>query len=147
MSTKPEQLMWDYLDDTMRGRWDAQRHEDKFSESVPDVSFACRGVDGWLELKVLPSWPKQPGVNVRMSHLRPGQVNWMEIRGKRGRGAVWLLLAVGTSNGLADWVLIHHTRVRDLYEAKLTREDLLTMPCCKSPGLAEMLLDAFSWYK
>jgi hypothetical protein len=147
MATKPEQKMWDYLTAAMRGRWDAQRHEDKLSNSVPDVSFACQGVDGWLELKTIEEWPKRATTMVKLQHLRSGQVNWMEDRGRRGRGACWVLLAVGGGFGNADWVLIHHTRIRDLYDGKMGKDELLALQSAKSSGLVEMLLDAFSWFK
>lgn len=113
---KPEQKQWDYLSRQMSGLWDAQRHEDRHSPDVPDVSFAMQGIDGWLELKTLAAWPKRSTTQVYLEHLTSGQVNWLERRGSRGSGRVWLLLAVGTEMAEAEWLLVPSTRVRTLYE-------------------------------
>lgn len=128
---KPEQRMWGYLSGKMHGMWDAQRHEDRYSEDIPDVSFALTvgnrgivGVDGWIELKTIPAWPASLKTMVNIPHLTSGQVNWMERRGSAGTGSVFMLLAVGVI-GHADWALIPYTRVRDVYERKLNKTGLI----------------------
>ncbi len=141
MASKPEQLMWTHLAGKMQGYWNAQRHEDELSDSIPDVSFARKGVDGWLELKIIEHWPKRESCAVNLSRLRPGQVNWMEERGKAGNGHCWLLLAVGESAGDATWVLIPHTSVRLVYDRALTRQEILSLfPHCHSSSLLQFML-------
>lgn len=147
MATKPEQRMWDYLSNTMRGDWDAQRHEDELSTSIPDVSFARNGVDGWLELKTIAALPKRASTPITLKHLRSGQVNWLESRGRRGAGACWLLLAVGEEMSQADWYLVHHTRVRELYDGEFLAEDLRRLPRANSQSVRELLLDAIARVK
>lgn len=142
MATKAEQLMWDYLSGVMRGRWDAQRHEDKYSDSIPDVSFARGGVDGWLELKIIPAWPKKANTPINLSHLRPGQVNWLEDRGRAGNGACYLLLAVGPTPSKAEWLLVHWSVVREVYDRTITHEQLYAKATdwCLAAGLHEMMV-------
>lgn len=119
----PEARQWRYLRDQMAGHWHVQRHEDKHSEDIPDVSFAARGVDGFLELKTLAKWPVKPNTPVRIAHLTGGQVNWMEERGAAGNGHVYLLLAIGGLMNEAEWFLVPYTRVRSLYEGAFIRDD------------------------
>lgn len=122
--TKPEQLQWQYLSKAMSGLWDAQRHEDRYSPDIPDVSYAIQNVDGWIELKTLMKYPVNPDKPIRLAHLRSGQVNWIERRGAAGAGRVFLLLAVGQAMAKADWYLIRWPDVRDLYDGKITRAEL-----------------------
>ncbi len=136
----PEQRQWDYLDRTMQGHWDAQRHEDKYVPDAPDVSFAMRGIDGWLELKTIPHWPKNPATPVKVGHFRPGQVNWLERRGERGSGRVWCLFAVGEDMATADWLLVPWFLARVLRDGKFTRavwEN--TVPSVQGPALRGLL--------
>lgn len=121
---KPEQRMWDYLRRRMNGRWDAQRHEDRHSEDIPDLSYACCGVSGWIELKTIADWPKRTETPIRIDHLTPGQVNWLENRGRAGNGKVYLMLAVGDDMSKAEWFAIHWSLVRRLSRGELTRADL-----------------------
>ncbi len=120
--------MWVYLASKMRGLWDAQRHEDKYSVGIPDLSFAVRldgrAVDGWIELKTILAYPTWDRTRIKIRHLKAEQVNWMERRARSGSGSVFLLLAVGRSMDGADWYLLPVDSVRDLYEGKLGREDL-----------------------
>lgn len=77
----PEQKVWDYLRRKMPPEFVPQRHEDKYSSGIPDLSFIWRGVSGWIELKnATPSF-----------NLRPAQLAWMTKRMRAG--AVCILLA------------------------------------------------------
>lgn len=69
---KPEQLVWSALQRRMVGEWIAQRHEDRYSPGIPDVSFVRNGVSGWIELK-------HADKNEPLK-IRPGQLNWMKSR-------------------------------------------------------------------
>ncbi|MBT9158767.1 MAG: hypothetical protein DDT26_00014 [Dehalococcoidia bacterium] len=95
----PEQKLWDDIRDAMVGRWHAQRHEDRYAQGVPDVSFGLgRTTEGWIELKCLGSWPgfHRPGPwNFANHHLTPEQRNWMDQRIKHGLGRVFLVCRFG----------------------------------------------------
>lgn len=90
MAKSKEQLLWRALDAEMRSFWTAQRHEDRYSPDVPDVSFALNGVDGWAELKVVDPTPK-PDALLRIAHFTSGQRNWLYKRGRAGTGHCFLL--------------------------------------------------------
>lgn len=51
MSRKPEQLVWDSLRLKSLGKILFQRHEDRYSAGIPDLSGVRRGVQFWCELK------------------------------------------------------------------------------------------------
>ena len=74
---------------------DAVSVETAACPGTPDVNY----VEGWLELKSLPAWPKRPETPVRIDHLTPQQRVWLWARDKAG-GAAWLLLKVAD-----DWLL------------------------------------------
>ena len=120
----PEQKQWQYLSTIMAGKWNAQRHEDKYSAGVPDVSYSMNGVDGWIELKTIESWPKNIKTTINIPHLKAGQVNWLEEFGKAGSGRMFLLLSVGEVQCSSDWVLIPWNRVRGVYDKQLSHMDL-----------------------
>lgn len=99
-----ETQLWRYLKNGMRGRWDAQRHEDKFSTGVPDVSYALEGVDGWIELKSLSKWPARESTPVRIG-LRKEQSIWLAQRAQSGNGRCFILVRVGREHLLFHAVL------------------------------------------
>lgn len=141
--------MWVHLAAQMRGRWDAQRHEDRYSVGIPDLSFALGGVDGWLELKTIPAWPIRKATKVRVRHLTPEQVNWLGRREAAGFGAVFLLLAVGESPASSEWFLLSASDARRLYDCKLTRDDIVETSLMHwRPGskviLSDVLVDSIN---
>ena len=112
--------MWKWLAEDMRpSEWHAQRHEDRYSTGIPDISFALAGVDGWLELKKLPEAPKNPDRIFKIPHLLPEQVLWLNGRGDAGKGHSYLLLHTGNRRSGA-WSLLHYKYVADLYDGRLT---------------------------
>ena len=78
-----------------RNRLDPRRIEDAVSVGVPDVNYR----DGWIELKVVPSWPKRPGTPLRVDHFTPAQRVWLQRR-CRCAGRAYLMLRVGASEYL-----------------------------------------------
>lgn len=86
---KPEQLVWLGLDREFGNDWIAQRHEDKYSVGIPDVSFVYGVHGGWIELKAAAA-----GERLK---IRPEQINWMARRVTRGQPCI-LLARRGT-----DW--------------------------------------------
>lgn len=103
MSRKPEQRMWDRLSRTLGPVALCQRIEDRFSPDIPDVAFVRKsdGMCGWIEMKTIPAWSKRS--LTKLTHLRPGQVNWLMERANHG-ASVWLLLWVEESD---EWLWIY----------------------------------------
>ena len=74
---KPEQVLWDRLSAIMKGRWRADRVENKILQGMPDVYFGISAqLHGWLELKSLPEFPKLAKTTVKVPHYTPWQANW-----------------------------------------------------------------------
>lgn len=90
----------------MRGRWIAQRFEDRFSYGIPDVGFVMRKGGGWgfLELKRIPAWPKRESTPVAIPHKKHWQIQqaWAERIG-RLTGRVFLLLQVERAYFIFTW--------------------------------------------
>lgn len=87
-----------FREEVVRARGFYQRHEDRVSDGIADISFALPAgrytapLTGWIEAKWLPRWPVRGGfVNVG---LRPGQVLWLGLRDKVSNDAK-MMLGVG----------------------------------------------------
>lgn len=93
--------LWKYLRDGMGATWESQRHEDKLSTGIPDVSYSTT-CHGWIELKFVATPPKRPGTPLRIPHYTAEQRNWLERHGKRG-GRCFLLLQVEREYLLFNW--------------------------------------------
>lgn len=93
MIKKREGTFWDFLNDKMGNRWDVQRHEDKYSVGIPDLSYGINGVNGWIELKACPKWPTKG-----IPYYTPAQANWLTARGKKG-GRCFILVKIIHSDG------------------------------------------------
>lgn len=106
-----EKNLWTNIRTGMGSRWIACRHEDSVTPGVPDVSYTiARGssaVTGWIELKDVPAWPKDPSVPLRVDHFTSEQRIWIRQRGRVG-GLCWILIRVGTDYLLFDWVAAEH---------------------------------------
>lgn len=93
-----ESKLWDDIQSGMVARWHAQRHEDKHSKGIPDVSFGIqKRAEGWIELKFLkrlPIFTNKPW-DFSLDHFTPEQRNWAEMRTKHGPGRVFLLCRFG----------------------------------------------------
>jgi len=75
---RPEQKLWSRLRNHMKhSGWDATRHEDAATFGTPDVSWGARGINGWLELKVI-------GSITAPIKLRPAQKAFLHRRAKTG---------------------------------------------------------------
>jgi len=109
----PEQQLWDDIRGAMVGRWHAQRHEDRYSTGIPDVSFGIgRRSDGWVELKYLPKWPASRMAcnkpwDFSYDHFTAEQRNWMSLRARHGTGRVFLICRFGDTCTLVwNWARI-----------------------------------------
>lgn len=118
MSTKPESAFWKWLDMATIGLWDVQRHEDKYSVGIPDISYGSEGVNGWIELKAYNKWP-----NGSLPHFTSKQANWLTNRGKKG-GLCFILIRVKTTILIFNWRLAHDLRCKVWDECSLKNSAL-----------------------
>lgn len=135
---KPEQRFWDYLDSAMGRLWLAQRHEDRYSTDIPDVSYSCGRHSGWIELKVIDHWPApdRPLV-LTADHFTPGQRQWLTRHGKAGAGHTYVFIRV-LRGQLSDFVLIRWDQLHEL--GKATQD----WWCFHASGYWQRTLDARS---
>lgn len=118
MAAKPEQNLWNWLRDAMGNAWDAARHEK--TTNVADVSFACGGCDGWIELKVARhtlrgNASQYAAFDLSWDHFTAGQRHWLQARGQRGSGHCFVLIRI-PRHKLHDfeYLLIHWTQIHQL---------------------------------
>lgn len=97
MTTKPEAAFWKWLSAATFGLWNVQRHEDKHSVGIPDLSYGAEGINGWVELKAYGKWPNGP-----CPHFTAKQENWLVSRGKAG-GHCFVLIRVKSTILLFNW--------------------------------------------
>lgn len=101
---KPEQALWDRLSRMMGGRWRADRVENKILQGMPDVYFGVSPqLHGWIELKVLPEFPKSPKTTVKVPHYTAWQANWH-----------WTHRDFGTRS----WIAVEHRDVLYVFPAR-----------------------------
>jgi hypothetical protein len=96
-----EHRLWEYLRDGMGGAWAAQRHEDKLSTGIPDVSYSISR-HGWIELKYISTKPSKSTSILRIPHYTEDQRNWLTSHGSRA-GLCFLLLQVEKTYMVFDW--------------------------------------------
>lgn len=96
-----EASVWQYIKAGMAGKWFATRLESSSGNGVPDVTFSMPNINGFLELKYIPEWPKRPETKVKLP-LRPEQKLWISTRGKMG-GNVWVLCRISVTFFLLDF--------------------------------------------
>lgn len=94
MRSRRENTFKKYLMRKMGTSWDAQSHEDKYSLGIPDLSFGARGVNGWIELKQIPTWPKLEHGLAKPDKYTSIQLNWLRNRNKKG-GHCFVMVKVG----------------------------------------------------
>lgn len=76
MPRKPEQVVWDSLRLKASGKILFQRHEDRHSAGIPDLSGVFKNSQFWCELK--------HADRAKRLLLRQRQLNWMLERFNRG---------------------------------------------------------------
>jgi len=104
-----ENVLKKYLLRTVGTRWDVQSHEDQFSEGIPDLSFGHQGINGWIELKQIATWPFSPQGLAKPQKFTSEQVNWLLRRGKKG-GHCFILVKVGKD----EYFLFDHAWSRNI---------------------------------
>lgn len=93
-----ESGVWHTLSNGMKGLWHATRLESSAGNGVPDVSFGVPGVNGFIELKHIKTWPVLSSTAVKLP-LKPEQKLWISIRGQITRN-VWVLCRIEDSFAL-----------------------------------------------
>lgn len=126
MAATPEQFFWRDLDRLMGNMWLAQRHEDKYQPDIPDVSYVCRRMVGWLELKVVSDPQRYAPFQLSDRHFTPGQRNWLKSRGEAGNGLCFVLI-----------------RIRQQPYRKLTQDEHLLLRWDRLPLLGSYTLQDF----
>lgn len=102
----------------MRGRWRAQRLEDKLSEGIPDLCYAIKGQRGlgFIELKHQHAWPKRTTTPLRLKRYTQEQRIWLRCMGAWA-DRCFLLLQVDR-----EYFIFHWPEAQKVGE--LTREEL-----------------------
>ena len=107
MRRGPEKQFWTWLDATIAGLWHVQRHEDKYSVGIPDLSYGANGKNGWIELKAYDKWPSGP-----LPHFTAEQLNWLQNRGRKGNNC-WLLVRINRTILLFKWDKLNALRTNN----------------------------------
>ncbi len=97
-----------YVRDLISRFGHVESHEDRYKTGIPDLSYGVGGINGWIELKYLPSWPTKPEAPVKLRRFTPAQRNWLQSRGAAG-GHCFLLLQVKD-----EYLLFHHSVIGDI---------------------------------
>ena len=135
---KPEQLVWQSLRPLLVAAGAVvQRHEDKYSVGIPDVSVVYGGRSGWIELKA-----------ARTSHtplkLRDAQHNWMASR--TNAGCPSFILAHVAGGRWYGGVIGHgYINPRDLWEPT-SCSGLVALGGCSSVDPVELVRDLIGVY-
>lgn len=135
-----ERNLWKYLNNKMGVSWDAQRHEDKFTTGIPDVSYAIDGVSGWIELKCLEAWPLN-NIAVKVPHFSPDQKLWLFMRGRYGHAFFFLKVD-------KEYLLIDGRdamKVGKLKKAELIQLSLLYSKGFDKDGFTTAISQPYKW--
>lgn len=114
---------------------DPQPVENRAEPGAPDVEY----LDGWIEIKLLRSWPKRPETVVRFSAkaFRPAQRIWLRRRVRAG-GRAHLLLA-----GPSEWLLFRGDVAADEIGFRTRRELFIrAIGCWAQPPTAAAFVHA-----
>lgn len=99
-----EKSMWEVIRRNMKGSWTVDRHEDRVTLGVPDLSYAMndgtRKVQGWIELKCIDKFNNDMNSVTPIKHFTGVQRRWLKTRQEVG-GSTWLFLKVGRNT----WML------------------------------------------
>ena len=92
----------EWLDNEAPVRVEYTRHEDEMTVGIPDVSYSCPGIHGWIELKALHNWPKRESTPVRFPKFKPAQRRFLVNRGELG-GFCFFMAVVERDVIVIDW--------------------------------------------
>jgi hypothetical protein len=85
-----EKLVWDRMKRARPLTVVFNRHEDRVTPGIPDVSYSAYGRRGWIELKWLDCLPRE----FQASILRPAQRTFLLQDYKSGGHGSWVLLGL-----------------------------------------------------
>jgi hypothetical protein len=95
---------------------DAMAVENPCLPGTPDVNY----IEGWIELKWLPKWPKRDVTKVRIPHYTKQQRVW-HFKRRRAGGQSWLLLQVRREwllfDGAVAALVLGHATKKELISA------------------------------
>lgn len=94
--------------------WTVQAHEDRYSNFIPDLSFAANRTDGWIEVKYQ---DEPPAALNEIHHWTRGQQDWLVNRGRIGSGYCFLILGTRERNYVWKWDCLDMVRAVPLEEA------------------------------
>jgi hypothetical protein len=106
MTRRTEAAFWSYLSDVMSPYWAAQRHEDRYTKGIPDVSYSMSRVNGWIELKSITVDLKSI---IKIPHFTNDQRQWLKRHGRRGGNCYLFIEANHKTN--RTYILIPHNRI------------------------------------
>ena len=109
-----ESEFWHYLRNNIPGH--LQRIEDSISCGIPDVNYCIEHVEGWIELKWVPAWPKRLNTCIKIQHFTSEQFTWLAARYSAG-GRVFLFIQVESCYMLFSDI----TAIHCIYKGKLGR--------------------------
>lgn len=120
-----EDDLWQETQGLLNGLWHGQRHEDKHSRGIPDVSFGIgRTVEGWIELKQIDRVPHPTDRwDLPLTYFTPQQRNWLRLRAQFGTGKLYLYLCTPTMRFLWPWKrlesLLGHAQWAEIEDAAI----------------------------
>lgn len=123
-----ESALWVQLNEIMKDKWVATRHEDILSKGVPDVSFSMPSVSGWIELKTAFTIVKD---RLKIRSLTPEQRIWLHKRRSIG-GRVWVLCADHDQWIFVNKFFLQLHKGLDLEWCLIIPKDELTTRCISS---------------
>ena len=116
MTRRTEAAFWSYLSDVMSPYWAAQRHEDRYTKGIPDVSYSMSRVNGWIELK---SVTIEPEKIVQVPHFTNDQRQWLKRHGRRGGNCYVFIEARYKHRPHITYLLIPHSRIDRVGESTI----------------------------
>lgn len=80
---------------------ETQVHNDSGYAGVPDLSFAGKGADGWIEVKYMPGGI--PSRIPEIKHFTSDQRNWLNAMGTTGSGFCYLWIGSPGRHVFINW--------------------------------------------
>lgn len=90
-----EKELAQYLKKGMGKHWHMSILQEKYTEGIPDISFGCNGINGFIELKEIEKFPKKDTSIVKIPHAeeRHHQKQWLLDR-TQASGSCFVLVHI-----------------------------------------------------
>ncbi len=84
-----------YLKKGMGKRWHLTILQERYAADIPDITYGCNGINGFIELKEIDKFPKKDTTSVKISHSQEQQhqKEWLKERTLTG-GSCFVLVHV-----------------------------------------------------